>query len=78
MFFSSDDLMFLASQLQLKNKIQSFRLNKPTDDIAEIMCTKCEAKIEFHLKDDQEDKYKMSIKNSQLKHNKDMHPEVLK
>jgi hypothetical protein len=42
------------------------------------MCTKCEAKIEFHLKDDQEDKYKMSIKNSQLKHNKDMHPEVLK
>jgi len=43
------------------------------------MCTKCEAKIEFHLKDDQEeDKYKMSMRHSQLKHNKDMHPEVLK
>jgi hypothetical protein len=64
MSFSSDDLMFLASQLQLKNKIQSFKLLKPTDDTAEIMCTKCDAKIEFHMKDDHEDMYKMSIKNS--------------
>ena len=78
MSFSSDDLMFLASQLQLKNKIQSFKLLKPTDDTAEIMCTKCDAKIEFHMKDDDEDMYKMSIKNSQLKHDKAMHPEVFK
>ena len=45
-----DDLMFLASQLQTKNKIQSFKLVKPSHEHAEIMCTKCDSKVVFSSK----------------------------
>ena len=42
--------MFLASQLQTRNKIQSFKLTKPSPELAEILCTRCDAKVVFVLR----------------------------
>lgn len=75
MIFSSDDLMLLASLMQTKNKIQSFKLIKPTEDSAEIVCTKCDAKIDFYLVESNQ--FKIG-RESKLQHNLLMHPEIAK
>ena len=61
MLFTVDDLMFLASQLQTKNKIQSFKLVKPSQEHAEIMCTKCDAKVVFTLRQCDDDDYRFRM-----------------
>ena len=78
MLFTMDDLMFLASQLQIKNKIQSFKLVKPTPEHAEIQCSKCDAKAIFTMKncgDDDSTRFRMSSQ-SVLEHDKDFHNEI--
>lgn len=69
--------MFLACQLQTKNIIQSFKLVKPSEHSAEIKCTKCDAKIKFSLKSNEDDMFKLS-NESKLNHDMKMHPEALK
>ena len=75
MIFSSDDLMLLASLMQTKNKIQSFKLIKPTEDSAEIVCTKCDAKIDFCMVESNQ--FKIG-RESKLHHDLLMHPEIAK